>query len=223
MERGSGNQRGLVISYLALRRAIGIIGIALPFALYFGARVFFDTGMQRSMSAYYHTGMRDVFVGALCVIGVFLFSYRGDERIDNVIGNLACAFAVGTALFRTAPPGTPESGADVIGYLHFAFAFLFFATLIYFSLFLFTKTDPDPGTRPTRKKLQRNRVYRICGYAMSACILLIMVNALLEIIVPNAHTALARFEPVFWLEALAVFSFGISWFTKGEAILKDGD
>ena len=218
METGSGNQRSLVISYLLLRRAIGIIGIALPFALYLGARIFFDAGMQRSMSAYYHTGMGDVFVGALCVIGVFLFSYRGDDRIDNIIGNLACAFAVGTALFRTTPESATEAGVDLVGRLHLAFAALFFASLIYFSLFLFTKTDPDPGRRPTRRKLQRNRVYRLCGCVMSACILLILVYALLP---DAAASTLERYEPVFWLEALAVFAFGISWFTKGEAILRD--
>jgi hypothetical protein len=29
------------------------------------------------------------------------------------------------------------------------------------------------------------------------------------------------YKPGYWLEALAVLAFGISWFTKGEAILKD--
>jgi hypothetical protein len=30
-----------------------------------------------------------------------------------------------------------------------------------------------------------------------------------------------RFEPRFWLESIAIVAFGISWLTKGEAILKD--
>jgi hypothetical protein len=29
------------------------------------------------------------------------------------------------------------------------------------------------------------------------------------------------YHPVFWLEALAIFAFGTSWSTKGEAILRD--
>ena len=33
------------------------------------------TEFQGSMSAYYHTGMRDIFVGTLCAIGVFLLIY----------------------------------------------------------------------------------------------------------------------------------------------------
>jgi hypothetical protein len=32
-----------------------------------------------------------------------------------------------------------------------------------------------------------------------------------------------RFEPRFWLESIAIVVFGISWLTKGEAILKDQD
>lgn len=42
-----------------------------------------------------YTGMRDVFVGALCAIAVFLRSYRGYDRRDHIAGNLACVFAAG--------------------------------------------------------------------------------------------------------------------------------
>jgi hypothetical protein len=32
---------------------------------------------------------------------------------------------------------------------------------------------------------------------------------------------LTAFNPVFWLETIAILAFGVSWLTKGEAILKD--
>jgi len=32
---------------------------------------------------------------------------------------------------------------------------------------------------------------------------------------------LERYAPIFWLEGIAVIAFGVSWLTKGEAILKD--
>jgi len=35
------------------------------------------------------------------------------------------------------------------------------------------------------------------------------------------HSALQALDPVFWLETAAVLAFGISWLTKGEAILAD--
>jgi hypothetical protein len=32
---------------------------------------------------------------------------------------------------------------------------------------------------------------------------------------------IAALDPVFWLESIAVFAFGVSWFVKGEGILED--
>lgn len=206
----------LIISYLMLRKIVGILGISLPFVLFVGAAVFFNTGMQSSISSYYHTCMHDVFVGTLCVIGFFLLSYRGYERIDNVAGNLACLFAVGVAFFPTAPKIVTARSEEVIGAVHLVFAALFFLTLIYFSLFLFTKTKPDVA--PSRRKIQRNYIYRICGYTMSVCIVLIVIHALLS---GDMKSSLEVYAPVFWLEGIAIIAFGISWLVKGEAILKD--
>ena len=209
-------ENALVFSYLTLRKTIGLLGISFPFVLYLGAVMFFQTGIQNSISNYYHTGMGDVFVGTLCAIGFFLLSYKGYERADNVAGVLGCIFAVGVALFPITPENPASGDARFIGYVHFAFAALFFLTLIYFSLFLFTKTDPSLQT--TGRKLQRNKVYKICGYTMSLCIVLVVIYYLL----PDAVASPIKvYKPVFWLEAIAVVAFGISWLTKGEAILKD--
>jgi hypothetical protein len=92
----------------------------------------------------------------------------------------------------------------------------FFLTLAYFSLVLFRKTDPTKTA--TRRKLQRNVVYTMCGYTILACIALVVVVALL----PGA-APVKRLDPVFWLESVAVVAFGASWLTKGEAILKDAE
>jgi hypothetical protein len=216
MEEKTESQRSLIFSYLTLRKTIGLLGMAFPFILSLGALILFETGLQKSISSYYHTGMRDVFVGILCVIGFFLFSYRGYKRADDIAGDLACVFAIGVALFPTTLDRATSGGTDFIGYIHLTFAALFFMTLIYFSLCLFTKTDP--GKQPSRRKLLRNKVYRACGYAMSLCIILIVIYSLL----PNeAASQVGVYKPVFWLEAIAIFAFGISWLTKGEAILKD--
>jgi hypothetical protein len=37
----------------------------------------------------------------------------------------------------------------------------------------------------------------------------------------QAGSALKAFDPVYWLEAMAIVAFWISWLIKGEAILKD--
>ncbi len=67
------------------------------------------------------------------------------------------------------------------------------------------------------KKL-RNTVYRVCGGVMLVSILLIAVYF-------AAFGAEGRFlgitNPIYWLETLAIFAFGFSWFVKSEVILKD--
>lgn len=207
----------LVFPYLTLRTIIGVLGMALPIVVSLGAMAFFQTGLQNSISGYYHTGMRDVFVGMLWAIGFFLFSYEGYERADNIAGELACVFAIGVALFPTSPDGAAGPVADIISVVHLVFAGLLFLTLAYFCLFLFTKTDPE--VPPTPRKLQRNVVYRVCGYTMLLSFLLILVYTYL---LPDSLVAsIAPMRPIFWLEALAIFAFGVSWFTKGEGMLRD--
>ncbi len=210
------SENALVFSYLTLRFAIGLLGTSFPFVLALGARLFFQTGIQSSMSSYYHTGMRDVFVGTLWAIGFFLLSYKGYNCADDVVGNLGCVFAVGVALFPTTPDNPASGDARFIGYLHLAFAASFFVTLISFSLCLFTKTDLHRS--PTPRKRQRNKVYKACGYTMILCIVLIVIDHLLP---DEVASLIEGYKPVFWLEAIAVVAFGISWLTKGEAILKD--
>ncbi len=214
MSQQSGPQDPLVLSYLELRKAVGIIGFALPFVLAFGKILVEGLGIQSSISGYYYTDLRNVFVGSLCAIGVFLMSCRGYDRKDRIAGSVACVFAIGVALFPTTPYVDATSQDKLIGALHWSFAALLFLTLAYFSLALFTKTAPDKA--PTPQKLQRNIVYRVCGSTILACIFLIAVVAL-----PPVKTLVERLSPVFWLESLAIVSFGVAWLTKGETILKD--
>jgi hypothetical protein len=216
MGKKSENQMSLVFSYLTLRKTIGLLGIAFPLLLCLGGWIVFKTGIQYSISSYYHTGMRDVFVGTLCVIGFFLLSYRGYDY-DNIVGNFGCIFAVGAALFPTTPNHSASGGTDLIGYFHFIFAALFFATLIYFSCFLFPKTHKNG--QPSRRKLQRNKFYKACGWVMFICIFILIP---IYLSLPDKFASvLDEYAPAFWLETIGIGAFGISWLTKGQAILRD--
>lgn len=202
---------GLVHSYLFLRRAIGLVGIALPFALIIGKLVVDGGGLLSSISGYYYSGMRDVYVGGMCAIGVFLLSYRGYDRVDDLAADVAAVAAVGVALFPTTPPD-PSEGQRLVGVLHLVFAAVFFLTLAYFCLVLFRKSDKPA---PTRRKVQRNRVYLVCGVVMLVSLALIVV------IGRFFSEETAALHPALWLEAVATTAFGVAWLTKGEAILGD--
>jgi len=203
----------LVESYLLLRKAIGIIGVALPFVLALGKWWLDQPGIESSMSAYYYTIMGDVFVGSLCAVGIFLFSYRGYEARDRWAGKLAAFFAIGVALFPTSPAENATELELWVGQAHYSFAAVFFGTLAYFCLVLFRKTDPSKPM--TAEKIKRNLVYSVCGYAMLLCIVLLLVVSKLEASLPSAQNL------IFWLEAVMISAFGVAWLTKGEAILQD--
>ena len=205
----NGDGERVFVSYVTLRRVVGTLGVLLPVLLAVGCLVLGSCeGLQDSISAYYGTAMRNVFVGILFTIGWFLFSYRGYERRDDMAGDLACLFAMGVALFPTT------SSSSIIRTVHFLSAAALFLMLAYFSLFLFTKTKK--GVPPTREKKIRNRIYVTCGVTMLACIALIVVYyAFLK------QTPVAAIKPVFWLESLALWAFGWSWFVKGETLWRD--
>ena len=75
----------LVLSYLAVRQCLGLLGLSLPVSLYLYARVF-GGAMQPSISEFYYTSMGDWLVGTLCAIGVFLFAYKGYARARRACG-----------------------------------------------------------------------------------------------------------------------------------------
>jgi hypothetical protein len=209
-------QDSLLVSYLLLRKLIGLLGVALPFVLAIGAALLSGLDVQDSVSAYYYTVMRDVFVGILFAIAVFMFTYQGYDRQDNIVGNVACSGAIGVALFPVAPATGGTLLQENLGMLHYLSATVFFLMLAWFSLVLFRKTNP--AVPPTPEKLRRNRVYYVCGVVILAAIGMI---ALVKLVPGLQNTVFLTDDPVFWLEALAVVAFGFSWLVKGEAILAD--
>ncbi len=220
-------------SYLTLRKGVGCLGWVLPFILGIGGMLLAKPGIRSSVSAYYHTGLGDVFVGTICVIGIFLFAYKGYEPKDDRAGDFACFCAIGLALFYTFPdmgdtsrgigltvsPPTAETLEKIAG-AHFVFAAGFFLTLAYFSICLFTKSEGEK----TPKKRQRNRVYKACGYVMLVALALIALEVSiqkLELLPEATLSTIASLHPRFWLESIAMLAFGFSWWVKGEAILRD--
>ena len=206
-----GNEHNsLVISYLVLRKLLGGLGVALPIILVAGTSLFLDINyIQPSISHYYHTGMRDVFVCILSSFGLFLFSYTGYKPIDNWLSSLAGICALGVAFFPTSPGDCHE----ITCLVHLASATCFLLLLACMSYFLFTKSDKSPGKRTPRKR-QRNRVYRVCAITIVICLILLAIYFL-------ADTGQFPSATVFWLEVIALWAFGFSWLVKGETILKD--
>jgi hypothetical protein len=200
----------LVISYLTLRKLVGFLAILLVPSMIFGSFIFDHTSyIQISVSAYYHTNMRDLLIGIVCAISLFLLSYNGYTKQDSFVSKLAGVFALGIAFF---PTSVSSDKGDLLSTLHYLTSGVFFAALAYMSVFLFTKTSGVV----TPEKRKRNRVYRFCGIVMAVSVIGIPIDS-----IPAVHDVVGFLKPTIILETIALVSFGISWLTKGQFILKD--
>jgi len=195
----------LIISHYTLRLMIGAMGFGLPLALFLAKWIQLgDTQIEISISDYYDNGAAgDILVGVLFVLGFFLFSYKGYDKVDDFVATAAGFFALGVALF----PDT--TGIQWVSTVHLSSAMLLFTCFIVFSIYLFRKTESDPEHLPKPKKY-RNRVYFTCGVIMIVAILTIILGYLFFKPYMNPN------KVVFWCEAVALMAFGFSWIVKSE-------
>jgi uncharacterized membrane protein YiaA len=210
-----------VLSFVNLRRLIGILGMATPLICYIGGLFFQGLPLQSSISAYYYTNVRDIFVGIMSSVGIFMISYRGYEHIDDLISSLTAACSFGIAVFPCALSTVSNSRVGffqlqlpVSNILHGLFSAGFFLLLAVNSIFLFTLSDKTK--EKTRRKKIRNAIYIICG--------IVILIALAGIGLLNFLYTPAELDTkiiLFILETILLESFGISWLIKGRTLLRD--
>jgi hypothetical protein len=217
----------LVVNYLTLRKAVGWLGTLLPVILLVANPIALRIEhsscgwLPGSVSGYYYSPVRNVFVGALCALGLFLIAYVGDDLGDRVITDLAGMFALGVALFPTTPTvASPPSATcetvaqlstrqQVVGDIHAVASVLFFVMLAWMAI-RFITTD---GAQPTQAELRRNLIYPICAVVILACVI--------AAIITNFLPASLRppFPYLLLYEAVGIFAFGVSWFVKGQTLI----
>jgi hypothetical protein len=212
------NARGLVLSYLDLRRAIGGVGLLLPILLGPMGWLIFGIGIQDNMSNYYHTQLRDVFVGCMCAIGIFLFCYRGYDWVESWTANFGCLSALGVALFPLDANSDPLHQSSIVGYLHSFSGGVFFLTLAFYSLYHFPSLKADKRELAPHE-LQRNFIYRTSGIVI--LLSMIAMGAYLFLFPAAWKRQFNQYHYVFWMEWLAVWAFAAAWLTKGRAIFAE--
>lgn len=205
-------ENNLIISHMTLRKVIGILGVSLAFICILGGLAFGSGVIEDSISAYYLTNMRDVLVAVLSIAGAFLLTYKGYDKMDNILSSIAGVSGLGIAIFPMDfifPGNVFGLVMPTVAAFHYAFTVIFFATLAVISFFQFTKT----GGNPSPQKLKRNWVYRICGVVIFLT-LLILALGFLEVFATGYYFVLI-------VEIIMLFAFGTSWLVKGEFLLKD--
>ncbi|TPV94380.1 MAG: hypothetical protein B7733_15550 [Myxococcales bacterium FL481] len=227
-------RRRIVATFFRVRRAVGLLGAALPVVVWakwiivettLGPGTCGSDELPTSVSAYYHTCSRDLFVGILCTIAVFLFAYRGYGRkpgeflSDEVVAIVAGLCALNVAFFPAARAHEDVWGTANI--VHYTSAAVMFTCLILFSVVIFTRGRPEDKMSPhgvsgsprwpVSFELAVKRVYVGCGVAMTAAILFIVVYEVWF----DGVAGWDRLRPVFTGELVALISFGVSWIVKG--------
>ena len=206
-----------VMSFLAVRRALGLLGLFLPVSLYVYARIF-GNGMQPSISEFYHTGMGDVLVGVLIAIGLFLLSYKGyprkaGERLsDHIVATIAGIGVIGVALLPAEPPFVADCsdpgeklqvGIFVRGitahwcsfeWLHFVCAMVFFFCMVIFCFVLFPRGGGSKDGR-TNWRSAENILYFCCGTVLVFSVIALLIYA---VVGSDMKTTLREHNYVFW-------------------------
>ena len=211
-----------VETFYRVRRFVGYLGVLLPIVLILGGYIA-ARAVEPSISDYYHTIMRDLYVGVLAGVGAFLLAYKGyvlqgDERVsDNSVTTVAGFAAMGVAFFPNLSTAAPDEmasfwqfalGRQITAYVHYIAAFIFLGSLGFLSLKKFTMT-PDA---------RRARIFRICGYVIYAATLGVVVTSVLKLFgPPAAQKIVTDWLLILWFEAIGVWAFSFSWLVKGRA------
>ena len=199
-----------------LRLGVGVIGALLPIMLIAWNWIAGDkTIVPASMSGSYYTSARNLFVGSLCALGVFLILYR-HTLLQNLCTWCAGAFALLVAFAPTAPT-PPATEPQWVNYLHHAAAGALILTLGVFCLVLergdaagAAGLDPaEPAGYSAQPPVPSWR--KILYFACGGLVLLSGSLALYTGVWPTSWST--GWSSLYLFEAIAVFSFGIAWIT----------
>ena len=196
-------------SYVFMRRVVGWLAAVLPPLLVLGEPLVFDDRPLPlgSLSAYYYSGFREVFVGFLCAIGVFLVIYKWPERTrESWASSFAGAAVVVVAFFPTGKPGgkvatTPLQdliGQEWVERIHFLAAAVFIFLLSRISHY-WSKHRPE-----------RRRLHQACEWVILAALVLAALEGITDW--PDYGILIAEFA--------AVWTFAASWLATVERLAR---
>ena len=188
---------------------MAIVAIALPFVLLVSA---WWVGMQDSMSAFYYTNMRNLFVGAIFAIGMCLYAYKGYNNRENTCLTVGGVFLFFVALFPTNPVGPDKEIAQWIPAVHYVSAICFFALIGYVCVFARAH-----GLSSSDKGHDYNR-----DYSRTYNIIAIVMMTVLVFAIWTVSDALLGKEfkgtRIFWIEASAIWTFAAYWIAKSQEL-----
>lgn len=231
---------------------VGLVAFGLPIILAVGAN-FGGSCFRDSISHFYYAQfLGTIFVGLLYFIGGFLIAYTGDTFFEDTLSSVAGvgAFIVasiptlGTGcedrttflsrVFVEVTSGPPITVAEAPhqGFFnlfssasnwHLIAAGILFVYLGLYCLIVLKRVVPERHEKDgvlIESKRKRNRLYTICGITILACVAALYVKDKFGTDFVDWWNSL---NLTFFVEAIALWAFGIAWFAKGRTFPKLND
>lgn len=212
-------------TYRDLRLGIGTLALLFPillvlFGLVIGVQV------RTTLSAYYHTVLRDIFVGLLVGIALCLYLYKGFSAREDWALNIAALTAIGVALLpvqfqwslpSAAPCAVPAEIARCLeqynqpftaGTMHDICAAVFFIAISYVALW--HSADTLSMTPGAVRRARLRKVYKILGAGMVVFPLAVF---LIHLCFPST-AADKRDYTIIIIEVLSITDFAAFWLLK---------
>jgi len=195
-------------SFIIQRRGMALLAAAFPVIFLMSSSVLDRTTFQTSISAYYWTLdlERNIFVGFLCAIGVFLLLYKGYNWFEDRVLDVAGVSAVGIAFFPMDKLGDCSSSGTST---HGIFAVIFFICISIICIFM-SEHSLKEITDPHRLAIFR-RAYRWCSGIMIGSVTVAVLSRLLP---EEYFLLLCQKSLIFWVEAFGIWAFSAFWYIK---------
>jgi hypothetical protein len=241
------NQNAIIaISYNTMRKAIGWIGILLPFVLAIGNIVLVkldvlnnewfiyksedcatnfvtDVILKSSISHYYYSSVGELFTGALAAVSLFLFTYNRHPKRKGEIGlsdaamtNLAAIFALGVVVFPTNYDSCITD--NIRGFISSRNTGIIH--LLFAALFFMSLAIMSLiNFRRTAVMADFGKMPSHPIYKKCGIVMLVCIALIFiysKFLEEKHINWLDATNPVFTLETIALIAFGISWLTKGK-------
>lgn len=239
-------EKDMVISYLTMRKAVGWLGMLLPFALLLFNWIINETNIinnahfvknmhccetkyeadgswKTSISHYYYTTVGELFTGTLCAVALFMFTYvgykkkEGDKWLsDSATTTLAGIFALGVIIFPAS-----KDNCIIDNFRIFISSDLVGNIHLTFAVgfFLMLAMMSIINFRRTKEPGKFDNTWQDKLYlfcGIGMLVCLVLIALYIALLEEKDIPWLECWNPVFSFEALALQLFGLSWLTKGK-------